>query len=129
MLQAREILSSEFFMCAFHTSVKWCAAATAEALQEHFDSAGGSTGAIASMADRQTGAHGAVHSSPDSIPQEESASMVTAAMLPRLTKVADQMLTTGSALSEEMCRLPAVRALLDATFASGPFLKLAGSAR
>lgn len=130
LLQAQEILASDFFMQAFHTSVKWCAAATAEALHDHFDNVPRPS-VLASASDTAGGLHslgaGAQQSS-HAISQAEEASMVTAAILPRLAKVADELLTS-SHVSEEMCQLPAVRALLDATFASGPFLGMHGPDR
>lgn len=128
VVQTQEILSSDFFLCAFHTSVKWCAAATAEALQRHFDSAPRPPANSPSKTDRSQGACVDAQQTEADCTQDAIASMVTAAMLPRLAKVADELLTSGSDLSEEMCHLPAVRALLDATFASGPFLDIQGAA-
>eukprot|EP00892_Ulva_mutabilis_P000264 jgi/Ulvmu1/10238/UM060_0039.1 len=123
VLEAQEILSSDFFMGAFHSSVKWCAAAMAEALQDHFDGAprshvpaGGQYGADRHQQDLIKAQH-----SPQESSYADEASMVTAAVLPRLAKVADELFTSSN-MAEELCRLPAVRALLDATFASGPFL-------
>jgi hypothetical protein len=139
-VQTQEVVQSEFFLGAFQSSVKWCASAVADALQSHFVTSTRSTRnstrirsplGVSAKVSHGVGAHQNQNSGGDAngahsdvVTDTESINMATAAIVPRLAKVSDELLSGKSEVAATVCQLPAVRALLDAAFACGPFLDM-----
>lgn len=140
-MQAQEVVASNFFLGAFQSSVKWCASSVAESLQGHFvmsartpsnparprsplGSSSKTPAGVRSPHQNQNsgGDANGVHNNYDT--EAEGIHMATAAIVPRLAKVTDEILSCRSEVAGTICQLPAVRALLDAAFACGPFLDM-----
>lgn len=121
--------------------MKWCASTVAESLQSHFvDSVGTSSKSannrspLGSNSKTSPGVHSphqnqnsggdanGAHS--DRGQDAENISMATAAIVPRLAKVTDEILCGRSEVAGTVCQLSPVRGLLDAAFACGPFLDM-----
>lgn len=141
-MQAQEVVASDFFLGAFQSSVKWCAASVADMLQGHFATStrtpsdpARTRSPLAASSKSSPGVRGSPHQNQNSggdangahsdyDADVESISMATAAIVPRLAKVTDEILSGRSEVAGTVCQLPAVRALLDAAFACGPFLDM-----
>lgn len=140
-IQAQEVVASDFFLGAFQSSVKWCASAVADSLQRHFVNSTlassnnararsplstpskSPAGASGAHQDQNSGGDANAANS-DLGAETENICMATAAIVPRLAKITDELLSGKSEVAGTICQLPAVRALLDAAFACGPFLDM-----